>query len=477
MKTLKLLVLGAALMTGLVACPRENIIFSTDPRIIRGNWAGMAKRVCANASQTAWSSDGTKFVANGKRTVIWDATTGARVQVIAEGSQQVVWTATSIITVSQPMYSEKGAQAAVKFWNPTTGVLERELNVLGSVVLISPDGTRAVVGSGNYEAASANIISLSDGAKQRDLDVTSFADGTVFQIRSVVWAADGSRVIAQGDVQKPNDYSVPPVGAIRIWQASTGSTERSISPASNATISPDGKTLVYGDGIYDQANSGFRFLTLETGAVRALPISNQPLLGWNPSGSKFYLQSSDGAATEAWTLSTLKLEKSVSGILRPWSSIGAPVDTVVISYVGPTYQPSAECNLKILDLNTLKTTRTLDETTLDALEVKLSLNATYFNESEYGITGTATVAGTEFKVRGKGNAGSNGRLVPQTSPPLPVPTYLEVLDSNAKTVWNVAYLGSSFVSMQKGAVPPYFDYGYEGNSGPDHYNLKLIRTP
>ena len=92
MKILKLLVLGAALMTGLVACPRENIIFSSDQRIIRGNWTGTAKRVCANVSQTAWSPDGTKIVSNGRRTVIWDAVTGARVRVIAEPSQQVVWT-------------------------------------------------------------------------------------------------------------------------------------------------------------------------------------------------------------------------------------------------------------------------------------------------------------------------------------------------------------------------------------------------
>jgi WD40 repeat protein len=197
MKILKLLVLSATLMTGLVACPRENIIFSTDPRIVRGNWVGTAKRVCANVTQTAWSPDGTKIVSNGKRTVVWDAVTGARVRVIAEQSQQVVWTPTAVITVSGVTYSGKGAQVVVKFWNPTTGVLERSLNVIGSLVLVSPDGTRAMVSSTNYEAASANIISLSDGTKQRDLDVTPFGSGTVFQIGSMVWSADGARIVAQ----------------------------------------------------------------------------------------------------------------------------------------------------------------------------------------------------------------------------------------------------------------------------------------
>jgi hypothetical protein len=458
------------LMTGLVACPRENIIFSTDQRIVRGNWAGTAKRVCANVSQTAWSPDGTKIVSNGKRTVIWDAVTGARVRVIAEASQQVVWTPTSVITVSSPTYSEKGAQIVVKFWNPTTGELGRSLNVIGSLVLVSSDGTRAVVvNSANYdETASANIISLSDGTKQRDLDVTPFGSGTVFQIRSMVWSADGARVVAQGEVQKPNDYSLPPASLVRVWQVSTGAIARNISPASNAVISPDAKTLAYSDSV-----SSLKLLNLETGDVRSLASAQGGLLGWNPSGSKFFLPSSDGSATEVWNLGTLKLEKSIPGGGFAWNSLGAPADTGVTSYAN--YE---SCSLKILDLNTLKTTRTLDETAIDSLEVKLSLNANYLNETQYGISGTAIVSGTTFTVRGLGGAGSNGRLVPQTSPLPVLPEFLELLDANGKTIWSVAHFQTSFVSIQPGSVPAN-DYGYwEGsNGGPDRYNLQLVKTP
>jgi WD40 repeat protein len=482
MKTLKLLVLGAALMSGLVACPRENIIFSTDPRIVRGNWAGTAKRVCANVSQTAWSPDGTKIVSNGNRTVIWDAVTGARVRVIAEASTQVVWTATSIVTVSPSTYlvGAKGSAVTVKFWNPTSGVLERSLNVIGSTVLVSPDATRAVVSSVIYEPASVSIISLIDGTKQRDLDVTSFGSGTELQIKSVSWAVDGAKVIAQGEVRKVNDYSVPPTRVVRVWQASTGTIERNISPAATVSISPDGKTLVYGDGAYAQTNFGFQFLNLETGAVRALPVSNQTFMGWNPSSAKFYLQAATGANTEVWNSGTLKLEKTVSGSFRPWNTVGAPVDRGVISSTFLQYEPTAECNLKILDLNEFKTILTLDETALGSLEVKLFLNATYLNENQYGIGGTATVGTDSFKVRGLGNAGSNGRLVPQTSPPIEVPTFLELLDANGATVWNVAHFGTAFVSIQPGSVPVNtFEYGYRygNNDGPDRYNLNLAKTP
>jgi hypothetical protein len=473
MKILKLLVLSATLMTGLVACPRENIIFSTDPRIVRGNWVGTAKRVCANVTQTAWSPDGTKIVSNGKRTVVWDAVTGARVRVIAEQSQQVVWTPTAVITVSGVTYSGKGAQVVVKFWNPTTGVLERSLNVIGSLVLVSPDGTRAMVSSTNYEAASANIISLSDGTKQRDLDVTPFGSGTVFQIGSMVWSADGARIVAQGEVQKLNDYSLPPVSLVRVWQASSGTIERNISPASNATIGPDGKTLVYSDGTFAQTNPGLKFLNLETGDLRSLANAQGGLLGWNPSGSKFFLPSSDGTATEVWNLGTLKLEKSLPGSGFAWNSLGAPVDTGVTSYA--QYE---NCSLKILDLTTLKTTRTLDETGLDPLEVKLSLNANYLNENQYGISGTAIVSGTTFTVRGLGGAGSNGRLVPQTSPVPVLPEFLELLDAEGKTIWSVAHFQTSFVSIQPGAVPANdYGYWYGSNGGPDRYDLKLIPAP
>jgi hypothetical protein len=478
MKTLKLLVLGAALMTGLVACPRENIIFSTDARIVRGNWAGTAKRVCANVSQTAWNPDGTKIVSNGKRTVIWDATTGARVRVIAEASTQVVWTANALITVSGPTYVENGAQVAVKFWDPSTGALERSLNVAGVSLLISPDGTRGVVISATYEPASASIISLGDGKKQRDLDVTSFGSGTELQIKSVFWAADGAKVIAQGEMRKVNDYSVPPVSLVRVWQANTGTIERNISSAANLSISPDGKTLVYGDGPDGQTNSSFQFLNLETGAVRALPVNNQTFMGWNPSSAKFYLQAAAGVNTEVWNFGTLKLEKTVPGYFRPWNSVGAPVDRGVIFNTRMPYEPTAECNLKILDLNDFKTILTLDETALGSLEVKLFLNATYLNENQYGISGTAMVGVDSFKVRGLGNAGYNGRLVPQTSPPIEVPTFLELLDANGATVWNVAHFGNTFVSIQPGSVPVNaFDYGYGSNDGPDRYNLNLVKTP
>jgi WD40 repeat protein len=397
-KPFKLLVLGAALMTGLVACPRENIIFSTDARIVRGNWAGTAKRVCANVSQTAWSPDSTKIVSNGKRTVIWDAVTGARVRVIAEESAQVVWTEKNIITASAFRSETNNYGIKVKFWNPSSGVLERSLSFdqnYGSSIQVSPDGTRAVLTSRNLDDVTVSLISLTDGTKQRDLDVGAVQNGTSLWILSSQWSADGSKIIVQGEIRGVVDYSVPATPFVRVWQASTGTIERNISSASNAVISPDGKTLVYGDGAYAQPNTGLKFLNLETGDVRSLANAQGGLLGWNPSGSKFYLQASEGNVTEVWNLGTFKLEKSIPGGGFAWNSLGAPADTGVTSYAN--YE---SCSLKILDLNTLKTTRTLDETALDPLEIKLFLKATYLTESEYGITGTANVAGTDFKVRG-----------------------------------------------------------------------------
>ena len=131
-----------------------------------------------------------------------------------------------------------------------------------------------------------------------------------------------------------------------------------------------------------------------------------------------------------------------------------------------------------LDLKTLNVTRTLDETALDTLEIRLALNATYFNESEYGISGTASISGTSFKVRGKGYAGTNGRLVPQTSY-LPMSANLELLDGNAAVVWRVpdytTFVG--FEGNQKvlnGFVTSSANvYGYSE----DGYSFKLGSTP
>jgi hypothetical protein len=471
MKTLKLLVLGAALMTGLVACPRENIIFSTDARIVRGNWAGTAKRVCANVSQTAWSPDGTKIVSNGKRTVIWDVVTGTRVRVIAEGSTQVVWTATAIITASGPSYGAGNQAVIIKFWNPISGVLERSLNVAGNSVVISPDGTRGVVSVWENGLTSARVVSLMDGSTQRNL--SSGNDSGFF-----VWTSDGKRIVSQVSSSAITPAHSPPdplpvQQKIRVWSVATGAVERDfLGQFSASSLSPDAKTLVYNDG-----TAGLKFLNLETGEIRNLANVQDGVIGWNPSGAKFFLQSSDASATEIWNTGTLKLEKSIPGSFGFWNSFGAPVDTGVSAFSG--YE---DCNLKILDLNTLKATRTLDETALDLLEVKLFLKATYLTESEYGIGGTASVAGTDFKVRGLGNAGTRGRLVAQTPADMPMFASLELLDANGVVVWRVPSIGgydlspslynqSTFNGFITNQSTVYSSYDLDG------YNFKLTPAP
>ena len=481
MKTLKLLVLGAALMTGLVACPRENIIFSTDARIVRGNWTGTAKRVCANVSQTAWSPDGTKIVSNGKRTVIWDAVTGARVRVIPEASQQVVWTANSIITVSSPTYLQTAMRTVltVKFWNPTTGLLERSLNVPDDALRISPDGTRGIVTSYGNGQNSARVISLTDGSVQRSL---ASGDG----LGSFVWTGDGKRIVAQVNAAISAALSPPeplPVQLkIRVWSVATGAIERDfLGDVVGNPLAPDGKTLAYSDNM-----SGLKLLNLETGEVRGIAGTLYSVIGWNPSGSKIYLQASEGktteVTTEVWNLGTLKLEKSLPGTSGyGWNSLGAPVDTGVSSYA-QTYGPSQDCSLKILDLTTLKTTRALDETALDSLEVKLFLNATYLTESEYGITGTASVAGASFKVRGLGDAGTRGRLVAQTPADMPMSASLELLDANGVVAWRTPSIGgyglssslynqTAFNGFITNSATAYSSYDSDG------YDFKLTPAP
>jgi WD40 repeat protein len=475
MKTLKLLVLGAALMTGLVACPRENIIFSTDQRIVRGNWSGTAKRVCANVSQTAWSPDGTKLVSNGKRTVIWDAVTGARVRVIAEASVQVVWTPTLVITVSGSTYVEKGPQVVVKFWNPTTGVLERSLNVFGDSLVINPDGTRGISTIRDSGLTSARVVSLTDGSTVRNLSFTPPVNATRAEYYRFSWTPDGKRIVGEGSIEglRAATSPVPLPPGVRIWSASTGEIERdflgSFSPLS---FSPDAKTLAYND-----VTASLKLLNLETGEVRGLtsnPASAPySVIGWNPGGSKIYVQASEGNTTEVWNLGTLKLEKSLpitSGY--GWNSLGAPVDTGVSSYA--QYE---DCSLKILDLNTLKTTRTLDETALDPLEVKLLLKANYVNEDRYEIAGTATVGAVTFTVRGSGGAGTNQRFVPQAAPAL-MSASLELLDANGVVAWRVPSIGGYDVYNPKvfNGFITNLATGFSSYDS-DGYIFKLTATP
>jgi WD40 repeat protein len=260
-----------------------------------------------------------------------------------------------------------------------------------------------------------------------------------------------------------------------VLSASTGETERTVL-GDFSSVAPDGKTLAYFD------TTGVKLLSLETGEVRGL-VSNPAsapygVIGWNPGGSKIYLQASEGNTTEVWNLGTLKLEKTLpqtSGY--GWNSLGAPVDTGVTSYA--QYE---DCSLKILDLTTLRTIRTLDETAIDPLEIKLSLKATYLTEYEYGIGGTASVAGTTFKVRGLGNAGTRGRLVAQTPADMPMSASLELLDANGAVAWSVPNIGgynfgqsqygqSTFNGFITNLTTRYSPYDLDG------FNFKLTPAP
>jgi WD40 repeat protein len=413
--------------------------------------------------------------------VIWDVVTGARVRVIAEQSVQVVWTGLNIITVPSSTYSENGPGMTVKFWNPTTGVLERSLNVAGNSLVVSPDGTRGLSTiRDNSGSTGARVVSLTDGLTVRNLSFAPPANATRAEYYRFSWTPDGKRIVAEGRIEGLRAVTSPldlPSG-VRIWSAGTGEIERdflgSFSPLS---FSPDAKTLAYSD-----ATSSLKLLNLETGEARSLgsnPARTQySVIGWNPNGSKIYVQASEGNTTEVWNLGSLKLEQSLpqtSGY--GWNSLGAPADTGATSSA-----QYGDCSLKILDLNTLKTTRTLDETILDPLEVKLFLKANYVNESEYGIAGTATVGAATFTVRGSGNAGTRGRLVAQTPPDMPMNASLELLDANGAVVWRVPNLFDFAISNQGNQktfvgtltqAPALAGGAYDT----DGYNFKLTPTP
>jgi hypothetical protein len=327
------------------------------------------------------------------------------------------------------------------------------------------------------------VVSLLNGATERTLNVTPPISANWANFGNSFWSADGKRIIAEGNFEgttasPSTPDSISYRSGIRVWLVSTGEIERDLLDASRVTASPNGKTLAYSDTV----SGALKFLNLETGVAQSIPgilgTNAYTGLSWNSSGSKVYLSFPYEGVIKVWNSDTLTLEKTFSetGVFV-WNSLGAPADTGVAPYA-QSYDPSAECSLKILDLNTLKATRILDESKLDAFEVKLSLNATYLNENEYGITGTAQISGTEFKVRGIGTAGSNGRLVPQTSPVPVMPALLELLDTGGKTVWSVSHFETSFISIQPGSMPAN-DYGYwEGsNGGPDRYNLQLVKTP
>jgi len=272
----------------------------------------------------AWSPDGKKVVTVGadKTPIIWDATTGARIQPLnghtssvtsgsfsrdgslivtsSDDTTAIIWDSSSgkaiqtlrghTSVVTSASWNPDGTKVAtasldgtIKVWDAMTGLEIRNpskpqsgrVNPLYSVAW-SPKGTQFVSGS---EDGSINIWSLESKYDHRTLHGPR-------PVRSIAWNRDGSRILTVGDM------------TATVWDARLPlqimTLKGHIQPVESAQWSPDQSRIVTASADRTakvwHAESGVELLILKdhNGIVRSASFS--------PDGSRIVTVSADGTA-------------------------------------------------------------------------------------------------------------------------------------------------------------------------------------
>jgi hypothetical protein len=455
----------------LTSCPKiENLQFNSDPRIIRGKWTGQAKRSCSGGGEIIWNADGSKLITAGNgnpndRSVIWNALTGTRVLVLNGGAQDAVWSADG-----QQVFGwlrKPNSSRALTVWNASTGEVVRSLEVpimVGENGTISPDTTR-FLSLENPANPRLNALSSSDAKPLQSFDLTGIpgAPPEAYSLNAR-WSADGSRVIASGILTGPiataglNKQTSPvmqvPNQFVRVWNAKTGAVLRTWTGVGlfASSISPNGTSVILNDQTNN--NPSYRILNVTDGSERALNVS---ITG--PFGPQFTADSTQlligfgygfGSSLELWDLASASKIKTLVPA-NPSSYRSAFVtkgDVTAVSELTDTANPNGPtCGIKLYKADGTEKF-SLNESEFDRYAIQLDLKATYFNEFEYPVSGTAKINDANFTVRGTGRAGYNQRLQPLTSEPIqPQGFDLELLDASGKVVWQLA-------QVNIGPLPP-----------------------
>lgn len=135
-----------------------------------------------------------------------------------------------------------GGAAGAVIWNAETAQPIRILNAPGHrvvSVVVSPDGTRILTGTGDAEASSARLWDANTGE-----EIHLFS-GHADWVYSVAFSPDGSKVLTGSSTGNPDYY-----GIARLWDADTGAEIQTFTGHPQAiysvAFSPDGTRVLTG---------------------------------------------------------------------------------------------------------------------------------------------------------------------------------------------------------------------------------------
>jgi WD40 repeat protein/uncharacterized caspase-like protein len=177
----------------------------------------------------AFSADGSRVLVGTKASVgIWDVAKGTLLRTLRTRDPKERYALIpSVAFLPDGDHAVIHGQSEPEIWNVASGQLIRSLKKSGTLLAISPDGTRLL--SGGWVLSKPGNFALVDAASGQDLH--SFGEGSA-RISSVAAFPDGARLITIDS-------------KVRLWNAAQGRLERSIPgrAGSSMVLLPDGSRL------------------------------------------------------------------------------------------------------------------------------------------------------------------------------------------------------------------------------------------
>jgi WD40 repeat protein len=442
MKTFWTRVLLLFLMIGLVACPRYPIDFS-DLSVVRGTLKGTFTTRCGfRLIGSAWSPDSSKIATldsrNNGHLIVWDATTGAQLSSVDQVGWNLSedaalgWTSNSqqVIVPDRISIPEK-----LRFYNVQNKVFDKEVNLNGFIgasnLYFSRSGTQFWTSIGT----PSNDASIASNLKIEIWDVFSGQLVRTFQFANHTYWEYNYALSLNGEQLVYSENAT-----VQVWSVVTGAkTHEWNLPGYSFQGLQFTQDDTFLNGVKVASPNGInpRFVRFNLGSQELTEQAEMPsrLLDFSEDGLQAALSNYqfDSRLTKIQTfnLETGTLSKPVLETnFQEKGKLSPNGQSILLT---GEYSLCGLQRIKLSDGSEQKLLLQPSETQT----VILQLNAIWQNESQYQVTGSASIGDAAgLTVIGTGYPEGDKYFVnPQTSPIRPPYAKLEIR-SNGSQVWS-----------------------------------------
>jgi hypothetical protein len=395
-----------ALTAPLSGCLGNYAPFSNEDRQVKGTWAGTAKTKCVS-SVHAWSPNGSRLLWSKTpyQYAIWNPNTGALERVLENAAfrASAAWSddGTRIAGLAS-IPAGTAHRNEVAFWDSSSGALARTVQLATTgkirVAVYGANLSRLAALEGVGQSTTVRLYTLTDGALLRELAGASA--GVIWE--RIVFSADGSRLLGFASV-----FSASASGAfVRVWDVTTGATVRQFPVADGPESDFFDPT---GSRIFSGTEGGTRLLDVTSGTTK--PLEGNPRVAASlRDGSKIVSIDQNSLNVFDWASATRSSRVTATGLpdtsrtnlgefvqIANWIASNGTLASIVSNARVSDLERKCELQLRsLVDGSLVRTIGTKNDTR------NVSLNLQAQGGSPYTVTGSATIDGATFGVKGSG---------------------------------------------------------------------------